>query len=67
MVRPWQEHDARRRQDSLDQARAHLGDEQLERAYAQGMALGFVRENRPQLFVTGDRTDELGIVDVRQF
>ena len=36
---PWQEFDARDRQDSLDQARAHLGDEQLERAYAQGMAL----------------------------
>ena len=31
--------DARDRRDSLDQARAHLGDEQLERAYAQGMAL----------------------------
>ena len=36
---PWQELEARYRQDSLDQARAHLGDEQLERAYAQGMAL----------------------------
>ena len=36
---PWQEFDARYRQDSLDQARAHLGDEQLERAYAQGIAL----------------------------
>ena len=36
---PWQEFDARYRQDSLNQARAHLGDEQLERAYAQGMAL----------------------------
>ena len=36
---PWQEFDARYCQDSLDQARAHLGDEQLERAYAQGMAL----------------------------
>ena len=36
---PWQGLDARDRQDSLDQARAHLGDEQLERAYAQGMAL----------------------------
>ncbi len=36
---PWQEVDARYRRDSLDQARAHLGDEQLERAYAQGMAL----------------------------
>jgi len=36
---PWQELAARYRRDSLDQARAHLGDEQLERAYAQGMAL----------------------------
>ena len=36
---PWEEYDARNRRDSLDQARAHLGDEQLERAYAQGMAL----------------------------
>jgi predicted ATPase/class 3 adenylate cyclase/Tfp pilus assembly protein PilF len=36
---PWQVYEARWRQDSLDQARAHLGDEQLERAYAQGMAL----------------------------
>ena len=36
---PWQESDARRRRDSLGQARAHLSDEQLERAYAQGMAL----------------------------
>jgi hypothetical protein len=27
------------RRDSLDQARAHLGDEQLERAYDQGIAL----------------------------
>ena len=36
---PWQELAARDRRDSLDQARAHLGREQLERAYAQGMAL----------------------------
>jgi hypothetical protein len=36
---PWQKGAARDRRDSLDQARAHLGDEQLERAYAQGMAL----------------------------
>jgi predicted ATPase/class 3 adenylate cyclase len=36
---PWQIHDARCRQDSLDQTRAHLGGDQLERAYAQGMAL----------------------------
>ena len=35
----WTEDDARERRESLDQARAHLGDEQLERAYAQGMAL----------------------------
>jgi tetratricopeptide (TPR) repeat protein len=35
----WQVFAARDRRDSLDQARAHLGDEQLERAYAQGMAL----------------------------
>jgi predicted ATPase/class 3 adenylate cyclase len=36
---PWQPHDVLGRQDSLDQARAHLGDEQQEQAYAQGMAL----------------------------
>ena len=36
---PWQEFAARDRRDSLDQARAHLGDEQLDRAYAQGLAL----------------------------
>ncbi len=36
---PWHVYEARGRRDSLDQARAHLGDEQLERAYAQGMAL----------------------------
>jgi predicted ATPase len=36
---PWQELSARDRRDSLDQARARLGDEQLERAYAQGRAL----------------------------
>jgi predicted ATPase/class 3 adenylate cyclase/DNA-binding CsgD family transcriptional regulator len=36
---PWDDFDARYRQDSLVRARAHLGDEQLERAYAQGMAL----------------------------
>ena len=35
----WNELSARWRQDSLGQARAHLGDEQLERAYATGMAL----------------------------
>jgi len=36
---PWEQSTARERQDSLGQARAHLGDEHLERAYAQGMAL----------------------------
>jgi predicted ATPase/class 3 adenylate cyclase len=36
---PWQELEARNRRDSLDRAQAHLGDEQLQRAYAQGMAL----------------------------
>jgi predicted ATPase/class 3 adenylate cyclase len=36
---PWGQFEARYRRDSLDQARAHLGDEQLERAYSQGMAL----------------------------
>jgi predicted ATPase/class 3 adenylate cyclase len=36
---PWQGLDARDRQDSLDRARTHLGDEQLDRAYARGMAL----------------------------
>jgi predicted ATPase/class 3 adenylate cyclase len=36
---PWRGFDARDRRDSLDQVRAHLGDEQLERAFAQGMAL----------------------------
>ena len=36
---PWQKLEARNRRDSLDQARTHLGDEQLERAYARGMAL----------------------------
>jgi hypothetical protein len=35
----WQESNTRNRRDSLDQARAHLGDEQLERAYATGLAL----------------------------
>jgi nucleotide-binding universal stress UspA family protein len=36
---PFHELEARYRQDSLDKLRAHLGDEQLERAYARGMAL----------------------------
>jgi non-specific serine/threonine protein kinase len=36
---PWEELEARYRQDSLDQVRAHLDQEQFERAYAGGMAL----------------------------
>jgi predicted ATPase/class 3 adenylate cyclase len=35
----WQEPEARYRRDSLGQLRTRLGDEQFERAYAQGMAL----------------------------
>jgi hypothetical protein len=33
--------DARRRQESLDQARAALGDKQLHQAYTRGKALSF--------------------------
>ena len=36
---PWQEPEARYRQDSLDQVRGHLSHEQFERAYASGMTL----------------------------
>jgi hypothetical protein len=35
----WQEPEARYRQDSLNQVRTSLGEEQFERAYAQGQAL----------------------------
>jgi predicted ATPase/class 3 adenylate cyclase len=35
----WQELEARYRQDSLDQVRAQIGQEKLDRAYARGMAL----------------------------
>jgi predicted ATPase/class 3 adenylate cyclase/Tfp pilus assembly protein PilF len=37
----WDAGDARYRQESLDQIRAALGDEQLQDAYAQGMTLSF--------------------------
>jgi hypothetical protein len=37
----WEPFDARRRQESLDQARAALGDQQLQQAYARGKALSF--------------------------
>jgi tetratricopeptide (TPR) repeat protein len=36
---PWDELETRYRRDSLDQARAHLGQEQFDRAYAKGIAL----------------------------
>jgi hypothetical protein len=36
---PWQEPEACNRRDSLAQVRAHLGEEQLERAYARGTTL----------------------------
>jgi hypothetical protein len=36
---PWEELEARYRQDSLAQARAHLGQGQFESAYSMGMAL----------------------------
>jgi predicted ATPase/class 3 adenylate cyclase len=36
---PWGEPEARYRRESLDDVRARLGDEQLGRAYAEGMAL----------------------------
>ena len=35
-VNPWQEHVVRDREDSLNQARAHLGDQQLELALRPG-------------------------------
>ena len=35
----WEEFDARFRQESIDQARAHLGDAPFDRAYAQGVGL----------------------------
>jgi len=36
---PWEELEARYRQDSLGQVRAHLGEQQFDRAYARGTAL----------------------------
>jgi predicted ATPase/class 3 adenylate cyclase/DNA-binding SARP family transcriptional activator len=38
---PWQDPEARYRQESLDQTRAHLGQEQTGQAYARGLALSF--------------------------
>jgi len=36
---PWEELEARYRRESLDQVRAHLGQDQSDRACAKGMAL----------------------------
>jgi hypothetical protein len=38
---PWQDLEARYHHDSLGQVRAHLGQEQYERARAEGVALSF--------------------------
>ena len=38
---PWEELEARYRRDSLEQVRAHLGQDQLEQAHAASMALSF--------------------------
>jgi predicted ATPase/class 3 adenylate cyclase/Tfp pilus assembly protein PilF len=38
---PWQEPEARYRRESLDELRAQLGAEQLDRAYGAGNVLGF--------------------------
>jgi hypothetical protein len=38
---PWEPFEAHYRQESLDQARAALGDDQFHRAYTRGMALSF--------------------------
>jgi tetratricopeptide (TPR) repeat protein len=38
---PWERFQERLRQESLDQVRRALGGEQLQRAYARGMALSF--------------------------
>ena len=37
--RPWDDPEARYRQDSLAQVRAHLGEERFDRAYGKGMTL----------------------------
>jgi predicted ATPase/DNA-binding CsgD family transcriptional regulator len=37
---PWQDPEARYRQESLDEVRARLGDDRADRAYAEGLALG---------------------------
>jgi hypothetical protein len=37
----WDQSDVRYRQESLDQISAAIGDEQLQLAHAQGMALSY--------------------------
>jgi hypothetical protein len=57
----WEEFDARYCQESIDQARAHLGDAPFDRACAQGMGLGLddavtlaLRHARPALCGAGE-------------
>jgi predicted ATPase/class 3 adenylate cyclase len=52
----WEEFEARYCQESMDQARAHLGDAPFDRAYAQGMGLSLddavtlaLQQGRPAL------------------
>jgi tetratricopeptide (TPR) repeat protein len=52
---PWQGVEARYREHSLTQVRAHLGDELFDRAYAKGMALS-LDEALPTALGTADAT-----------
>ena len=54
---PWDELDSRFRQDSLAQARAHLGDEELDQAYAHGMTLSLDQTLELALSSPVDRSD----------
>jgi predicted ATPase/transcriptional regulator with XRE-family HTH domain len=51
--KPWQEVEARNRRDGLGQVRAHLGEEQMEQAYAQGMTLSLDQALDLALSMTG--------------
>jgi DNA-binding CsgD family transcriptional regulator len=57
---PWDDFDARCWQDSLVQARARLGDERLERAYAQGTALSLEQALDLALTVPAARSGPAG-------
>ena len=63
---PWEELEARYRRDSLDQVRAHLGQEQLERAYAQAWRSASMRpstwppERPPRLIFPRDISARYG-------